>query len=351
MEVNDSHNIGLESLDVRAGPGLGVAQVAPDAEADRRQLARWAAGVGPVLTRVPKSRQQDSPLERQKARPPEAPTPDTGCTVVSWNARVGGGEIYAFWEYVLHVAPPGPVVLLLQEVYSTGSHIPSSLPDGAVGALAIADQPRRGPRTDIGSFATEADLFLFYAPSMRNGAGPEDRGNAVLANVPLNGLTAIDLPFERQRRVAVAADVELGNTPFRVCSAHLDNRAPWGRAWRSLGSSRTRQMAGLLKSFPRNPPSALGGDFNTWVRGTRERAYELARMRFPHPYAVDPRPTHHFELGGFLRRSDHLLFDLPTGWRGRVERMDETFGSDHHPLVGVINRGASREELWGRSVR
>ena len=43
---------------------------------------------------------------------------------------------------------------------------------------------------------------------MRNGRPPqtdEDRGNAILSTEPLADLTAIELPFEQQRRVAVAA--------------------------------------------------------------------------------------------------------------------------------------------------
>ena len=103
-------------------------------------------------------------------------------------------------------------------------------------------------------------------------------------------------------------------------------------------------MAALLPTLSRLGPTApftLGGDFNTWVRGPREAAYRLARERFPHPATPDARPTHRFEIGGRLRRSDHLLFALPEGWRADCRRLDDTFGSDHYPLVGTLRQDES----------
>ena len=183
---------------------------------------------------------------------------------------------------------------------------------------------------------------------MRNGRPdrdpPEDRGNAILANVPLSAPRAIELPFERQRRVAVAANATIAGTDVAVCTVHLDNRSPWRRAWRTLGAARRRQMAGLLDVFPEEGGSGahvLGGDFNTWVRGRREAAYRLARAKFPLPLRPDPAPTHHFELGGSLRLSDHLVFRLPPGWRAEYGRLDDAFGSDHYPLVGTVGPGVA----------
>ena len=259
--------------------------------------------------------------------------------VAVWNARVGGGAMRGFWA---HLPTRVPTVLLLQEVYATGAGLPE--PSGnARWAARIADRPQEEDRVDIVTFARQADLSLLYVPSMRNGDSPndppEDRGNAILANIPLARPRAIELPFERQRRVAVAASVTLGDHTIDLCSVHLDNRSPWRRAWRTLGSVRYRQMAGLLDAFPAGDHAhahVLGGDLNTWVGGRREGAYRLAKQRFPLPEDPDPRPTHHFEIGGWLRHSDHLMFRLPAGWRGECRRLDETFGSDHYPLVGSV---------------
>ena len=49
-----------------------------------------------------------------------------------------------------------------------------------------------------------------------------------------------------------------------------------------------------------------------------------------------PRPTHHFEIGSWLRPADYLLFRLPPGWHCEYRRLDDNFGSDHYPLVGTV---------------
>jgi len=181
---------------------------------------------------------------------------------------------------------------------------------------------------------------------MRNGDPasdpPEDRGNAIMANVPLRSPQAIELPFERQRRVALAADVAIGDRTVRLCSVHLENRSPWRRAWRTLGRGRLRQMAGLLEVLGRREEGdvhVLGGDFNTWVAGRREGSYRLARERFPLPEKPDAKPTHHFEIAGWPRLSDHMGFRLPPGWTGEYRRLDDTFESDHYPLHGTVGPG------------
>lgn len=407
---------GQEPLGAR-GAGRSVAWTSAAPESDLHQLRAWRGAVGPAWL-----------LEGAGAADPRLPM-----VAATWNARTGGGALRAFWRGLLAESGGAgtPVVALLQEVFSVGDHVPRGAdspagagrasgvdtgpagkaraaaarrssfremageagaagpPSGAGGssrrwawAERIADSPPGEPRTDVVAFAKEEGLSLVYVPSMRNGAGgvegcaddeaasvPEDRGNAVLANVPLASPLAVELPFERQRRVAVAAEARLGGERVAFCSVHLDNRAPWRRAWRSLGQARGRQMAGLLRALatlglirarledgPRpfgaqpfgapwgdaQPPAAfvLGGDLNTWTRGVREDAYKRARRRFPEPAAPDPRPTHHFEIGGMLRRSDHLLFTLPPGWRGDCRRLDDTFGSDHYPLVGVLRSSA-----------
>ena len=248
---------------------------------------------------------------------------------------MGGGAIGAFWEHVQQVAEGRPVVLLLQEAFSSGSHIPAFGPEQA-GAGRIADEPPGESRTDIREFAAKAQLHGFYVPSMRNGPGSEDRGNAILSTEPLDSLGGVELPFERQRRVAAVACLALAGLRIRVCSVHLDNRAPWRRAWRSLGAARKRQMEGLLASLDGDGAGVLGGDLNTWVGGEGEGAFKLARARFPEPGELDPRPTHRFEIGGVLRRSDHLLVRLPANWGAEVRRLDRTFGSDHYPLLAVL---------------
>ena len=321
-----------QSLDLRGRPAPPVSGTCAAPPGDLPALRRWRVAVGPVRV--------GNAAASCAARWP--------LTVAVWNANVGGGAIRALWD---HLAGAGrPTVVLLQEVFATGPEIPMAAPEAVspsspfAWASRIAAVPPGENRTDIVSFARQVGLSLFYVPSMRNGDPaadpPEDRGNAILANVPLSSCRAIELPFERQRRVAVAADVVIADATVSLCSIHLDNRSPWSRMWRTLGPGRRRQMSGLLDVFPGvgDPTEAhvLGGDFNTWVGGRREGAYQLAKRRFPLPEQPDKKPTHHFEIGGWLRHSDHLMFRLPRGWHGEYDRLDTTFGSDHYPLAGIL---------------
>jgi len=326
------------SLDLEGRPTPPVSWTCAAPPGDLPALRRWRAAVGPV--RVGDAAPGVTPPDRAAGWP---------LTVAVWNANVGGGAVRLLWDHLAggDGASTGTTVLLLQEVFASVPAIPSLARSTAtpapVWASRIAPTPSGEPRADIVSFARQAGLSLVYAPSMRNGNPaadpPEDRGNAILANLPLGAHRAIELPFERQRRVAVAADATVGDTTITFCSVHLDNRSPWRRVWRTLGAARRRQMAGLLDVFPVDAVTdaqVLGGDLNTWVGGRREGAYRLARARFPLPAQPDPRPTHHFEIGGWLRHSDHLLFRLPPGWNARYRRLDDTFGSDHYPLVGTL---------------
>ena len=380
-------------LDGNAAPGIAWTPAAT--EDDLALLAPWREAVGPV-------RRGSIP-----SRPAQWPV-----TVAVWNLHVGGGAIGAFWQHLVGLAadharsarelgphapptPPAPaadgapaahepvvrgteapgavrpIVLLLQEVFAGDSAVPRKRPS-MTGTARIAPDPPGEPRTDIVSFARKEGLSLLYVPSMRNGHEVrEDRGNAILANVPLRVPRAIELPFERQRRVAITARVDVGGAAVELCSLHLENRSPWRQMARTLGAARARQMYSLLEVVaplrlrldpgrdgedPRNPdtrnpdrtnsrdaaadpdaPFVFGGDFNTWVRGRRELAWRLARDRFPGPATLDLRPTHRHELGSWLRPSDHLMFRVPSRWHAECRRLDDTFGSDHYPLAGVMH--------------
>lgn len=316
-----------ESVDTHGRPAAPVRWVSAAPDRDEAELARWRAGVGPV-------------------RVADAATigePKWPLRVVAWNAQVGGGAIRRLWDRITAADEDEvPTVLLLQEVFGSGPEIPT-VAGHAAWASRITGTPEGEDRTDIASFAREASLSLIYVPSMGNGGPdggpPEDRGNAMLANVPLAAGCAIELPFERQRRVALAAEVTVGGDRVALCSVHLENRAPWRRAWRSLGGGRARQLAALLGVFPGSSDAdafVLGGDLNTWMWGRREPAYKLARSGFPLPEHPDPRPTHHFEIRGWLRHADYLMFRLPPGRQAEYRRLDDNFGSDHYPLAGTI---------------
>jgi endonuclease/exonuclease/phosphatase family metal-dependent hydrolase len=306
----------------------GVAWLAPSIAGDLAALANWRRSVGPPVI-----------LDRREAQPVA-----DRLVVVNWNTHVGGGDLAGLLAEVrrLH-GQDVPIVLLLQEAYREGPEVPHGLDGEAVFASAIRSMRPDGTRTDIDDAAAMLGLSAYYVPSMRNGgpASHEDRGNAILSTLPLTELTAIELPFERQRRVAVEATVAGATSkgfPWRLrfVSAHLDNGGGLRRLWFAGGElGRLRQARGLVTALEGETPLVLGADMNTWF-GFRDSAYLEAARAFSQTVVTDRRPT--FE--GLLRL-DHLFFRLRTGWTASFRRLDERFGSDHYPLVGTIEFGGS----------
>lgn len=253
-------------------------------------------------------------------------------TVVSWNTAVGDANIVEFVRRTRR--PDRPMVLLLQEVYRHGPDVPRVLASRACFAGRLGF--RSDSSTDIDAVAAALGMSAYYVPSMRNG-GPdsdEDRGNAILSDLPLSDLTAIELPFERQRRVALAATVTGHTTTgrewhLRVADVHLDNAMP-GRAWIGSEFGRARQARGLVAMLRDENPLVLGGDFNTWF-GFSDQVFVETVRAFPQTVTTDRRAT----FRGLLRL-DHLFYRLPAGWHGAVSRGDDRFGSDHSPLIGTV---------------
>ena len=301
-----------------------VSWFAPDHLDDRASLAHWRRCVGPPVVFTGST---------------ALPSSDR-LVVVNWNMHVGGGDLGALFADVRRRwGATTPVVFLLQEAYREGPEVPRELERGAGYASLIRSLRADGHRDEVESLAERLGLHAYYVPSMRNG-GPstseEDRGNAILSTAPLSDLSAIELPFERQRRVAVAATVA-GRTAsgrpweVRVVSAHLDNMVGARRLWIAGGEfGRTRQARGLVSALPASGALVLGADLNSWF-GFRDGAYRAAAAAFPGTSVRDRRAT--FRR---LLRLDHLFFRLHDGWSAEFSRADETFGSDHYPLVGQI---------------
>jgi endonuclease/exonuclease/phosphatase family metal-dependent hydrolase len=220
-----------------------------------------------------------------------------------------------------------------------GVEVPSQLPPGAAYARRQGGAAAHASRgTDIKAIAAELGLSLFYVPSMRNGspaASSEDRGNAILSTLPMTDLAAIELPFERERRVAVAATLTGITTTrnewrLRIVDAHLDNTFSPARLWLAAEYGRTRQARALVSWIADEHPLVLGGDFNTWS-GFSDAAYLALAHAFPGTRTADRRAT----FRGLLRL-DHLFFRLPSDWKASFGRAPQRFGSDHFPLVGEL---------------
>ena len=237
--------------------------------------------------------------------------------------------------------------LLLQEVHRGGDTVPAALPPGAHSAQSIRPAGSPGGRVGIDEVARRTALHLYYVPSMRNGgsaADAEDRGNAILATFPLLNLTAVELPFERERRVAISADIAgttTAGTPWRIrlVNLHLDARSSWRHFYRSLGAGRVRQMQWLLEALrDDDAPAVLGGDFNSWVGGADESAVRMLReWRFvPGPLLREST----WILPPHLRGLDHVLYRLPSGAVAHTREVEDAYGSDHRPLLGWVQLDA-----------
>lgn len=321
-----------------------IAWVLRSEPSERSALDAWCWAVGPAVW--------------VDYRPimPGTPTPDS-VAVVSWNAEVGHGSltklIAELRSGALTGSPVAHFVLLLQEVHRTGGSVPAAPPAWAAMPRRVghAEDPER---LDVLDVARREGLALFYAPSMRNGrAGgglPEDRGNAILSTLPIRDPVVVELPYERQRRVAVFATVEVLDparqpVQLRVASVHLDNRARFGRIHRTLGEARVSQARAIAEQIPNDAPTIVGGDLNTWVPGVDEAVVQTLRAALPLPAAPPQEGT--LELPSFLPRLrvDHLFFRLPAGWDAGYRVAASTYGSDHYPLLGWIH-GASDDGAW-----
>jgi endonuclease/exonuclease/phosphatase family metal-dependent hydrolase len=306
---------------------------------DETGVDRWCRGVGPPVL-IP------SPVTLQPAAVPDLG--DLG--VISWNAHLAGGQLATLVDAVRSGRLTGGVavphfVLLLQEVYRRGTDVPAFAPD-ARSAFAIAARDPHAP--DIRDYASMLGLSTFYVPSMRNGAELlEDRGSAIMSTEPLHDLLALELPFERQRRVAVGASVSVRRGPgvatLNLLTAHLEPLSAPTSLW-LFRNPRPRQVAAIL-ALLRQPAfaygdraagSVLGGDFNTVQGGDDEGAYMQARAWSTSLESEDTRRTH------AMGRIDYVFFRLDPGWVGTTTRVDERFGSDHHPVLGRFVRQDGR---------
>jgi endonuclease/exonuclease/phosphatase family metal-dependent hydrolase len=299
-----------------AGPVDGLTWLR--SESDRQTLDLWCMSVGPpAIVSAPASSAATSRL-----------------IILSWNMHVGGGRLEELIPGVLSRASSegAALVMLLQEAFRAGGDVPELIPLGIRVPSSI--RPRR-PVPDIVAIAHQFGLSLAYVPSMRNGPATrleerEDRGNAVLSTEPLSDILAIELPFGKQRRVAVAATVtprNSGSVPIRVLTAHFDtnrDRVPQAEA-----------LAGHMQ-WMRALPLIVGADVNA-RRGFRDRAV-IALNQVVAPESCGTGRTIRWPLRldipfFFLTgRHDHMFSTLE-----HVERVCQTLsdahGSDHLPVM------------------
>jgi endonuclease/exonuclease/phosphatase family metal-dependent hydrolase len=257
--------------------------------------------------------------------------------VVNWNMHVGNGNIEALVDELSRRESSGgfgrpEFVFLLQETFRRGSDIPDPGRSSVPGRISPPNSAM-----DIQEVARRLGWWMYYAPSMRNGKQlgeeAEDRGNAILSSLPLDAVQAIELPFVVQRRVALIATVtDSQKKPrLRVAVAHLDTRAPLSRGWILGGPAGRKRQAesfvATLKKFDDDLPLVVGGDLNTHL-GAGEAAVDTVST-IASRADCGGKPTH---TSGFVL--DHMFTRVPHAWKSPgCSRMDDTFGSDHFPLV------------------
>lgn len=299
---------------------------------DSAALEQWCRGVGiPVVAADPDTPHDGPPRLEQ-------------LVVVSWNAHLAEGQLTDLIAdlragRLTDGEPVQHFVLLLQELYRRGDDVPAFGPHAR---SAYAIKARNPDAPDARDYAAELGLAVAYVPSMRNGHQVlEDRGNAIISTEPLEDLFAVELPFERQRRVAAGAAVVVetpqGPQRLQLIDAHLEPLAAPSSLW-LFRNPRRRQVAALLDLVqqPRftseSVGTVLGGDFNTIQGGAREDAYRRARAWSHSLDTEDPRPTH------LLGRLDYIFARLAPGWTVDTARVTEKYGSDHHPVLARFRR-------------
>jgi endonuclease/exonuclease/phosphatase family metal-dependent hydrolase len=318
--------------------GEPVVHHASAAVAEPAAPEETSRGGGPALTGQPIS--FDERLEADVA-------PVDSLVVATWNVEVGAGDLVRFLDdrlgHVCSSTPTNraaerlPFVLLVQEAHRASDEIPE-IPDGVALPSRIGKPAEHGERADILEIAAACNLSLFYAPSMRNGAEddgqtPEDRGNAILASVPLTDLAAIELPLETQRRVAVAAIAHPpGRDPIRVVSFHLDVAANLLRVLTTGNSTRLRQGLGLAKALDELDAdygqlvAVIGGDVNSWSE--KESVIRHLSRQFPDSPPASGEGTR----GSYP--TDHMFVRTFDGSNVSVADnsyrvIPEEYGSDH----------------------
>lgn len=292
---------------------------APDDAHERVRLDRWCAGVG-------------GPVHHQAI---SADAPHTiglrDITFVSWNVHVGSGDIRTFINDLksgLHTdnRPVRDYVLMLQE--AVRAHGVPALPAGAASASRIRAHAPVNP-IDIVQIGRELGLSLIFVPSMRNGSAPtephEDRGSAILSTVPLSDPVAIELPGERQRRVAILAHAG----PVAVAVVHLDALGGGRRLWLLWTPwMREVQLRSMAAALPPGP-LVVGADLNTWHGRDELAARALGKLFGATRLAIDRH-------GLGLRVLDYMFFRAEPGQRAYYRQLANRYGSDHRPLVGWV---------------
>jgi endonuclease/exonuclease/phosphatase family metal-dependent hydrolase len=228
--------------------------------------------------------------------------------VASWNIQYGEDIVQAVCEIRDNDDLSGADIILLQEMG----------PDG------------------VRHMAEELGMYYIYGAAAVHPHHKKLFGNAVLSRWPIIDDQVLILPHETMltghRRIAVAADIDLGGQTVRAISIHTatvvmeqDKRIDQAKAVRdSLGGF--------------DGPVIIGGDFNTvsgyevtLLRQTMRRL-RLKMVRLPEGPTIANK---YKKIPGSVPVLDHFFCKgIEPGSRGVVR---ETLASDHYPIWAVLS--------------
>jgi endonuclease/exonuclease/phosphatase family metal-dependent hydrolase len=236
-----------------------------------------------------------------------APAPGDSLRVMSWNIQYGEDIDLALSEIRADSNLAAADIILLQEMEPGG----------------------------VRHMAEELGMHHVYGAAAVHPHHKKLFGNGVLSRWPIIDDQVLILPHETlltgHRRIAVAADIDLGGRKVRAVSIHTatvvmdqDKRIDQAKAARdSLGG-----LEGLV---------ILGGDFNTatdydvtLLRQTMRRL-RLKTVRLPEGPTIANK---YKKIPGSIPVLDHIFCkEFEPGSRG-VAR--ETLASDHYPIWAVL---------------
>ncbi|HEY9463504.1 MAG TPA: endonuclease/exonuclease/phosphatase family protein [Vicinamibacterales bacterium] len=257
-----------------------------------------------------------------------------GMRILSWNVNVGAGRLEALLPRLLDEAAADGLGLtvLLQETFRSGGAVPEQYPAALHVPKAI--RPRR-PTMDVHDIAEQFGLSVAYVPSMRNGPATalrerEDRGNAILSTEPLLDVRAIELPFGKQRRVAVTALIGPRAHAIRVVSTHLDTNGD--------RAAQADALSERLTSFT-DAPLFVGGDLNA-RGGLRDNAVLAIAKRLPMASCGTGRTNRwpmRLDVLFPIGRLDYLFTGTSVNTLVRsCETLPDAYDSDHLPLLMTV---------------
>jgi endonuclease/exonuclease/phosphatase family metal-dependent hydrolase len=221
------------------------------------------------------------------------------------------------------------LALLTWNIHGNAGDLEALVADLRIGKLTGGSPPKNIVlMLQEASAANRVEGLQWFFAGARTVRGIE-RGNAILSSLPFAATRSIELPRERQRRVAAVATVRLGTVDLTLVNVHLENRASWWKGGLPGDRARARQMDALLAQLPPGP-AILGGDLNIWL-GTKEEAFKAVSASFPDGIGDQTLLTFQDRLA-----LDHLFYRLPPPWKAVRLRAPGRYGSDHFPVVGIV---------------